>query len=61
MSGLTSDNEWQQLATNENKWQRVTASGKTNENGTVYFKEWMIAIFSVTKTNALLHGMDGCN
>ena len=61
MSGSTSDNEWQRVATNDNKWKRVTARGKTNENSTVYFKECMIAIFSVTKTNAQLHGMDGCN
>ena len=31
-----------------------------NENGTVHFKEWMIAILSMTKTDTLLHqGMDG--
>ena len=28
----------------------MTASGTTNENSTVHFKEWMIAIFSMTKT-----------
>ena len=25
------------------------------------FKEWMNAIFTVTKTNTPLQGMDGCN
>ena len=24
------------------------------------FKEWVTAILSVTKTDTLLHGMDGC-
>ena len=38
------------------------SSGTTNENGTVHFKEWMIAILSMTKTDTLLlQGMDGCN
>ena len=27
--------------------QRVTASGKTNENGTIHIEEWMITIFLV--------------
>ena len=27
------------------------SSGTTNENGTVHFKEWMIAILSITKTD----------
>ena len=51
----TSDNEWC------NKWQRVMqrvttkiamsdSSGTTNENGTVHFKGWMIAVLSITKT-----------
>ena len=48
--------------TSDNKWQCVTASdssGSTNENGTVHFKEWMIAILSMTKTDTLLlQGMD---
>ena len=38
------------------------SSGTTNENGTVHFKEWMIAVLLMTKTDALLlRGMDGCN
>ena len=36
------DSEWQ---TNDIKWQLVTASGKTNENGTIHIEQWMIAIF----------------
>ena len=36
-------------------------SGTTNENDTVHFKEWVTAIISVTKTDALLPGMGGCN
>ena len=63
-SGTTSDNEWQRMIASDsknNKWQRATASGTTNENGTVHFKEWMIAILSVIKTDTLLQGMDGCN
>ena len=28
---------------------------------TVPFKEWVTAILSVTKTDTLLQGMDGCN
>ena len=59
------DNKWQQVTKSDNKWQLVTASassGTTNENGTVHFKEWMIAILSMTKTDTLLlQGMDGCN
>ena len=27
----------------------------------VHFKEWMTAILSVTKTDTLFQGMDGCN
>ena len=34
--------EWQQVTTNDNKWynelQQVTASGTTNEKGTIHFK-----------------------
>ena len=30
------------------------SSGTTNENGTVHFKEWMIAVLSMTKTDTLL-------
>ena len=45
--------------------QRVTtsdSSGTTYENGTVHFKEWMIAILSMTNTDTLLlPGMDDCN
>ena len=36
-------------------------SGITNENETVHFKEWDTPIHSMTKTDALLPGMDGCN
>ena len=65
----TNDNEWQRVIqrvrASDNKWQLVTASdssGTTNENGTVHFKEWMIAILSMTKTDTLLlQGMDGCS
>ena len=39
----------------------MTASGTTNENDTVHFKEWMIVILSMTKTDALLQGIDDCN
>ena len=51
------------MATNDNKWQQMTMSGSgtTHENDTVHFKEWVTAILSVTKTDALLPGMDGCN
>ena len=54
----TNDNEWysewQRLITSESKWQWVTASdisGTTNENGTVHFKEWLIAVLSMIKTD----------
>ena len=72
----TSDNEWYNkwqrvTASNtrsdkdDNKRQWVTASdssGTMNENGTVHFKEWMIAVLSMTKTDTLLFpGMDGYN
>ena len=68
-SGTASDKEWQRViqrvTTSDKKWQWVTlsdSSGTTNENGTVQFKEWMIAVLSVTKTyTLLLKGMDGCN
>ena len=51
------------MTTSDNKWQWVAAidSGATNENDTVHFKEWMTAILSATKTDALLPAMDGCN
>ena len=64
-SGTTSDKEWQWMTKSDNEWQWVTvsdSSGTTIENGTVHFKEWMIAIISVTKGDALLlQGMSGCN
>ena len=46
------------VATSDNEWQRVTTSVTTNKNGTVHFKEWMIAILTMTKTDTLLQGMD---
>ena len=55
----TSDNEWQRLSTNDSEWQLVTKRGATSKNATVYFKEWMIAILSITKIDTLLQGMDG--
>ena len=64
-SGTTSDKEWKWVTKSDNNWQWVTASessGTANENGTVHFKEWMIAIISMTKRDTLLlQGMDGCN
>ena len=42
-----SDNEWQWMTASE-------SSGKANENGTVHFKEWMIAIISLRKRDTLL-------
>ena len=58
----TNDNEWQPVTTSDsewyNEWQRVT----TSDNGTVHFKEWMIAIISMTKKDTLLlQRMVGCN
>ena len=47
------------VTTNDSEWQWVTPSGTTNENGTVHFKEWMIAILSIAKTDTLLQGVDG--
>ena len=47
-SGTTSHNEWQRVATNDYDWQQGTKSGTANKNGSVYFKEWMIAILSIT-------------
>ena len=41
----TSDREWQRMITNGNKWQWVTAIGKTNESGTIHIKERMISFF----------------
>ena len=67
-SSKTSDkwyNEWQWVTKSDHKWQWVTASdssGTANENDTVHFKEWMIAIISMTKSDTLLlQRMDGCN
>ena len=64
-SGTASDKEWKWVTKSDNEWQWVTASessGTANENGTVHFKEWMIAIISMTKRDTLLlQGMDGCN
>ena len=55
--------EWQRMTTSDNKWEWVAAndSGATNENDTLHFKEWVIAILSVTKRDALLPVMDDCN
>ena len=60
--------EWHWVTKNDNKssdnkWQWVAAntSDTTNENGTAHFKEWVTAILSVTKTDALLPRMDGCD
>ena len=47
------------MTTSDNELQPVTKSGTKNKNGTVYFKEWMIAILSITKIDTLLRGMDG--
>ena len=62
---ITSDKEWKWVTKSDNEWQWATASessGTANENGTVHFKEWMIAIISMTKRDALLfQGVDGCN
>ena len=58
-SGATSDNEWERVATNDNEWQRVTASGTTNEISIVHFREWMIAMLSMTEIDTLLQRMDG--
>ena len=55
------ENEWERKKTNDNEWQRVTASVATNENSTIHFKEWMIAILSMRKTDTLLQGIDGYN
>ena len=66
----TSDSEWQRVTAidtnSEKKWQQMVrasdSSGTTNAISTVHFKELLIAIFSMTKTDTLLfQGMDGCN
>ena len=54
-SNTTSDNEWQQIVMSD-------SSDTANESGTVHFKESMIAVLSMTKTDTLLlQGMDGCS
>ena len=64
-TGTTSDKELKYVTKIDNEWPWGTASessGTANENGTVHFKEWMIAIISMTKIDTLLlQGMDGCN
>ena len=47
MSGTKNDSEWQRETIKDNKWQWVTPSGKTNENGTKHIEEWMTVIFSL--------------
>ena len=53
-SGTTNDNEWynewQQVTMNDNEWQQMTM----NKNDTIYFKEWMIVIPSITRIDTLL-------
>ena len=55
--------EWQRMTTSDNKreWVAANDSDATNENDTLHFKEWVIAILSVTKRDALLPVMDDCN
>ena len=54
-SNITNDNEWQQIAMSDSEWQQW-------QNDRVHFKEWLIAVPSMTKTDTLLlQGMDGCN
>ena len=55
--------EWKRMTTSDNKWQWVAAnnSDTAHKNDTVHFKAWVTAILSVTNTDALLPGMDGCN
>ena len=57
----TNGNEWQRVVQrvtkSDNEWQWVTgseSSGTANENETVHFKEWIIAIISMTKRDTLL-------
>ena len=45
------NNDWQkwqlvvqQMSASDNEWRRMTASDKTNENGTIHIEEWMIVI-----------------
>ena len=59
MSGTTSGNKLQGVTKSGTT---SDSSGTTNENGTAHFKEWMIPIVSMTKTDTLLlQGVDGCN
>ena len=37
----------------------MISSGTPNENDTLNFKEWMIVILTMTKTDILLQFMDG--
>ena len=56
-TNTTSDSEWQQMAMTASD-----SSGTENKNGTAHFKEWMIAVLSMTKTDTLLlQGMNGYN
>ena len=60
----TNEKEWQQMTMSDNKWQWVTKSdskwyNEWKQQG--HFREWMIAILYVTKTDILLQGTDGCN
>ena len=59
--GTTPDKWWQRViqrvTKSDNKWQWVTtsdSSGTTNENSKVHFKEWLIAMLSMTKTDTQL-------
>ena len=68
-------NEWQWMTTSGKEWQRVIqriktsdnsnssdSSGTTTKNSTVHFKEWIITVLSMIKTDGLLlQGMDGCD
>ena len=53
----TNDIDWQWVKKSGNEWQWMSEStgtasesiGKANENGTIDFKEWMIAIIWMTK------------
>ena len=40
------------------QWMTASSPVKTN---VVHFKEWMTAFLSVTKTETLLEGVDGCH
>lgn len=57
----TSDREWQRMITNGNKWQWVTAIGKNKWKRHNTLQRTDDFLFSVTKTNTLFQGMDGCN